>query len=158
MLHLRRMGAGTMGDPSECTGILELHVRIYRLLIALCIHVSFSLNLIRHDFILTISKLDHRCANLASFPDGRRVLMQRQYWLVHRGRVSVPAMYDPNGIYRYVGGFNWRAIIALLVTVTPCLPGLANAVNTSVDVGSALRLYQISSLYGVSTSPLHFSG
>ncbi|KZV73617.1 NCS1 nucleoside transporter family [Peniophora sp. CONT] len=74
------------------------------------------------------------------------------YWLVHRGRVSVPAMYDPNGIYRYLGGFNWRAIISLLLTVTPCLPGLANAVNTGVDVGNAIRLYQISSLYGFFTT------
>lgn len=28
-----------------------------------------------------------------------------QYWLVHRGRVDVPAMYDPHGRYRYSFGF-----------------------------------------------------
>ena len=29
----------------------------------------------------------------------------RQYWLLHRGRVDVPAMYDPHGRYRYTYGF-----------------------------------------------------
>jgi len=28
-----------------------------------------------------------------------------QFWLVHRGRVDVPAMYDPSGRYRYTHGF-----------------------------------------------------
>lgn len=34
-------------------------------------------------------------------------IMVADYWLVHRGRVDVPAMYDPHGRYRY-----WYGIVS----------------------------------------------
>ncbi|KAI0031533.1 cytosine-purine permease [Vararia minispora EC-137] len=70
------------------------------------------------------------------------------FWLVHRGKVSVAAMYDPKGAYRYMGGFNWHCVVALLISVSPGIPGLANAVNPSINVGKALHIYQMSALYG----------
>ncbi|EGO02871.1 hypothetical protein SERLA73DRAFT_84745 [Serpula lacrymans var. lacrymans S7.3] len=75
-------------------------------------------------------------------------VMITDFWLVHRGRVDVPAMYDPHGRYRYVGGFNWRAVLAMLVTVLPTLPGLANSINPAIKVGYATRLFDIAWMYG----------
>jgi NCS1 family nucleobase:cation symporter-1 len=34
------------------------------------------------------------------------------YWLIARGQVDVPALYDENGRYRYQGGWNVSALIA----------------------------------------------
>ncbi|KAF9219354.1 hypothetical protein BS17DRAFT_717783 [Gyrodon lividus] len=69
------------------------------------------------------------------------------FWLVHRGCVDVPAMYDPRGRYRYTGGFNWRAMAAILVTALPTMPGLIHSINPSVNVGAASRLFDIAWMY-----------
>ncbi|KAF8556738.1 hypothetical protein OG21DRAFT_1596272 [Imleria badia] len=75
-------------------------------------------------------------------------IMVTDFWLVHRGKVDVPAMYDPNGRYRYIGGFNWRAVLAMLVTVGPTFPGLINSVSPAVNVGYTIRLFDIAWMYG----------
>ncbi|KAF8552869.1 NCS1 nucleoside transporter family [Imleria badia] len=75
-------------------------------------------------------------------------IMITDFWLVHRGKVDVPAMYDPNGRYRYSGGFNWRAVLAMLVTVVPTFPGLINSINPSINVGYASHLFDVAWLYG----------
>ncbi|KAF9238340.1 permease for cytosine/purines, uracil, thiamine, allantoin-domain-containing protein [Melanogaster broomeanus] len=75
-------------------------------------------------------------------------IMITDFWLVHKGKVDVPAMYDPNGRYRYTGGFNWRAVLAMLVTVVPTLPGLVNSINPAINVGYATRLFDIAWMYG----------
>ncbi|KAF8235884.1 cytosine-purine permease [Tricholoma matsutake] len=80
------------------------------------------------------------------------------YWLVHRGKVDVPAMYDPQGRYRYWNGINWRAAVALLVSVTPTLPGLIGNINRSIKVGNASHLFDIAWLFGFfSASVTHWS-
>ncbi len=37
------------------------------------------------------------------------------YWLVRRRRLRLDDLYLPNGIYRYSGGWNWRAVFATAV-------------------------------------------
>jgi NCS1 family nucleobase:cation symporter-1 len=37
------------------------------------------------------------------------------YWLVRKRRLDLAALYSPKGIYRYEGGFNLLALVALLV-------------------------------------------
>ncbi|KAF7312262.1 hypothetical protein MIND_00239200 [Mycena indigotica] len=79
-------------------------------------------------------------------------IMAVDYWIVHQGKVDVPAMYDYKGRYRYWNGINWRAVVALLFSVTPSLPGLAASINTTIHVGDASHLFDIAWLYGVRTS------
>jgi len=75
------------------------------------------------------------------------------YWLVHRGKVDVPAMYDPQGRYRYWNGINWRAAVTLLFSITPNLPGLIGNINRSIKVGlNASHLFEIAWLYGFSSA------
>ncbi|KAF6750808.1 cytosine-purine permease [Ephemerocybe angulata] len=75
-------------------------------------------------------------------------IMVVDYWLLHKGNVNVVAMYDPNGIYRYWNGINWRAAAALLASVTPNLPGLINNINPKIAVGNARYLFNVSWLFG----------
>lgn len=39
------------------------------------------------------------------------------YWLVRDKNLSLPDLYKENGVYRYAGGWNWRAVVA---TVAGC--------------------------------------
>jgi len=70
------------------------------------------------------------------------------YWLVHSGKVDVPAMYDPYGRYRYWKGINWRAATALLLSIPPALPGLINNINPRIPAGNASFLFDIAWLFG----------
>lgn len=98
------------------------------------------------------------------------------YWILRRAKYDVPGLYDPHGRYRYVvcsqimflarlpdviyfllshanivsqAGVNWRAVVVMVVVLTPLLPGLANAVSPStVRLGAGiLNLYNINWLY-----------
>ncbi|KAF8263123.1 cytosine-purine permease [Lactarius quietus] len=75
-------------------------------------------------------------------------IMITDYWLVHRTRVDVPAMYKPHGRYRYTYGVNWRAVATMLVSVPPTFPGLIHSINPSVRIGRWARLFTIAYLLG----------
>ncbi|KAJ2915121.1 hypothetical protein MD484_g5316, partial [Candolleomyces efflorescens] len=75
-------------------------------------------------------------------------IMVVDYWLIHGGKVNVVAMYDPHGIYRYWNGINWRAAVALLVSVTPNLPGLIHNINAQIPVGNASYLFNVAWIFG----------
>lgn len=49
---------------------------------------------------------------------------------------------------------NWRAVLAMLVTVGPTFPGLVNSINADVNVGYAIHLFDIAWIYGVSSRNL----
>ena len=76
--------------------------------------------------------------------------MAADYWLVKRGHVDIPGLYDPRGRYRYKGGCNWRAAAAFLIPVAPLLPGLGQSITPeSVHIGSGLsNLYSFNWLFG----------
>ncbi|KAJ3529036.1 hypothetical protein NM688_g7911 [Phlebia brevispora] len=75
-------------------------------------------------------------------------IMVTDYWLVHRCRVDVRAMYDPHGRYKYTYGCNWRAVLTMLVTIPPLMPGLINSINPKISAGGATHLFDIAWLYG----------
>jgi NCS1 family nucleobase:cation symporter-1 len=37
------------------------------------------------------------------------------YWLIRKRNLKLVDLYRPDGIYRYAGGWNWRAVVALVV-------------------------------------------
>ena len=45
-------------------------------------------------------------------------------------------LYQNEGIYRYKGGVNWRAVVALVIVIPINLPGLINAIDKTVDTGN----------------------
>ena len=42
-------------------------------------------------------------------------VMMVDYYLIAKGVVNVPALYQENGEYRFSGGWNWSAIIAAAI-------------------------------------------
>ncbi|KAI0703260.1 NCS1 nucleoside transporter family [Earliella scabrosa] len=75
-------------------------------------------------------------------------IMVADYWIVHRCKVDVAAMYDPYGRYRYTYGANWRAVVTLLLVVPPNIPGLITSVNTAVNVDGASKVFKFAWLFG----------
>ena len=71
------------------------------------------------------------------------------FFLVKRGHIDVPALYEPHGRYRYTYGVNWRAMVALIVSVMPQLPGLINAVNPSIPIGGAIYITRMNWYFGI---------
>ncbi len=51
------------------------------------------------------------------------------YWLIRRTNLKLADLYRPSGIYRYVSGWNWRAVVALLVGMFVALGGAYSATN-----------------------------
>jgi NCS1 family nucleobase:cation symporter-1 len=53
------------------------------------------------------------------------------YWILRKTTLDLPALYDPKGGYSFGGsGYNWRAVAALTVAISPCIPGFVHAVST----------------------------
>jgi len=63
------------------------------------------------------------------------------YYLVRRGRVSVPDLYNFHGIYRYSPKFatNWRAVVALVIGFAPPLAGFINNINTDIIITAGAK-------------------
>jgi NCS1 family nucleobase:cation symporter-1 len=57
-------------------------------------------------------------------------VMIADYWIVRRRQLSLPDLYKHDGRYAYSGGWNWRAIAAVLIGVCPVLPGFFKAATT----------------------------
>jgi nucleobase:cation symporter-1, NCS1 family len=81
-------------------------------------------------------------------------ILTTDYWLVKRRKYDVPALYDPEGIYRFGWGGNWRALITTLVVIVPLLPALAHKVTPkNVQISQGLQnLFTFNWLYGFVTS------
>jgi NCS1 family nucleobase:cation symporter-1 len=57
-------------------------------------------------------------------------VMIADYWIVRRRQLSLRDLYKYDGRYSYSGGWNWRAIAAVLIGVVPVLPGFLKAATT----------------------------
>lgn len=82
-------------------------------------------------------------------------IMVSDYWLVKKGHIDIPGLYDPDGRYRYVGGCNWRAAVAFIVPVAPLLPGLGLSISgpSAVRINDGVtNLYTFNWLFGFVTS------
>jgi NCS1 family nucleobase:cation symporter-1 len=64
------------------------------------------------------------------------------YWLLRRTRLTTKALFDPNGKYRYAGGTNWRAVVALVLAIAPCVPGFLQTVGLTHNMPELwVRIY-----------------
>ncbi|KIH91075.1 cytosine-purine permease [Sporothrix brasiliensis 5110] len=82
-------------------------------------------------------------------------IIAADFWLVKRGHIDIPALYDPHGRYRFFLGVNWRAFVAFIVPVSPLLPGLAESISGPAKVKVSqgiLQLYDFNWLFGFVTS------
>ncbi|KAL3425551.1 NCS1 nucleoside transporter [Phlyctema vagabunda] len=85
-------------------------------------------------------------------------ILAADYWIVRKQNLDLPALYNPDGRYRYnKSGINWRAMLAFLIAVGPNLPGLARSIRAPADAtqpnpvkisDGAQNLYSFDWLYG----------
>ncbi len=52
------------------------------------------------------------------------------YWILRKQKLNLASLFKTDGIYSYSNGFNWRAIVALIVAVAPVVPGFVHAAMT----------------------------
>ena len=54
-------------------------------------------------------------------------IMLVDYFVIRKTELDHDALFDANGIYSYRSGWNWRAVVALIIGVLPNLPGFLAA-------------------------------
>ena len=75
-------------------------------------------------------------------------IMITDYWLIRRERLDLVDLYRADGQYWYSAGFNWRAIVALVVAVLPVVPGFVNAATTPGGVVTDPNIFDRFYTYG----------
>lgn len=98
-------------------------------------------------------------SGLAIFLAPISAILACDYWLVKRRHIDVPSLYRRNKRYHYWHGFNWRAAVAFVFSVTPNVPGLAKAVNPDITLSAGItHVYDMNYIYGLSSAAvLYFS-
>ncbi|KAL2818018.1 permease for cytosine/purines, uracil, thiamine, allantoin-domain-containing protein [Aspergillus granulosus] len=125
------------------------------------------INLRRGAIVLTVLggwvmvpwKIVHSAGSLLNFMNSLGVFLApimgiqvADFFLVKQQHIDVPALYQPHDRYRFHSGINWRALVALVVSITPQLPGLARVVNPDLDIGGAVYLADMNWYYGIVSS------
>jgi NCS1 family nucleobase:cation symporter-1 len=57
-------------------------------------------------------------------------IMIADYFILRNKNLNLTELFKTDGIYSYSGGFNWRAIVALVVAILPVVPGFLRAATT----------------------------
>ena len=52
------------------------------------------------------------------------------YWVLRKQRLDLKGLFETEGPYSYERGFNWRAMVALVVSIAPVVPGFVRAAST----------------------------
>jgi NCS1 family nucleobase:cation symporter-1 len=73
------------------------------------------------------------------------------YIFIRRTQLDQVGLYTKDGPYWYTGGFNWSAVIALVLGIAICVPGflaVVGAVALSGDVNAPSNLARIPDVFG----------
>jgi NCS1 family nucleobase:cation symporter-1 len=84
-------------------------------------------------------------------------ILASDFWLVKKHAVDVPSLYRPHARYAYTKGVNWRAAVALVVSVAPNMPGMINAVNPKIDIGGASYIYDVNYFWGFTSAAVLYT-
>ncbi len=57
-------------------------------------------------------------------------IMIADYFVLRGKKLELAELFKTDGIYSYSNGFNWRAIVALVVAIAPVVPGFIRAATT----------------------------
>lgn len=57
-------------------------------------------------------------------------IMIADYFILRNKNLNLAELFKTDGIYSYSGGFNWRAIVALIAAILPVVPGFLRAATT----------------------------
>lgn len=63
------------------------------------------------------------------------------YFVIRNRRLDLAGLFDPRGPYRYQGGHNLRALIALVLAIAPNAPGFLMTIGVMPKVDAWIGLY-----------------
>lgn len=63
------------------------------------------------------------------------------YYLLRRAELNLPDLYSEKGAYAYQGGFNPKALLALLLGILPCVPGFLGTIQAAQVPAFWMGLY-----------------
>jgi NCS1 family nucleobase:cation symporter-1 len=126
-LNPRRIGYVTGGLITACIGVLMMPWKLYG---------SYA------GYVFTW------LIGYGSLMGAIGAIMICDYWVIRRQKLDLRELFNPRGVYSYGnGGINWRAVVALVLAVAPCMPGFVRAVANQgmiKDPGPWDRLYTYS--------------
>ena len=133
---------------NDLTGMFPRYVNIRRGQL-ICAVLGFAIN---------PWAIQAKAARFLAFLNGYSVflgpvvgILLSDFLLVRKAKgYNVSQLYKPHGLYWFFHGWNWRAIISLLVGVTPLLPGLIHGINPAITMSRGiLEFYTLSWLDGL---------
>ncbi|MEZ5345976.1 MAG: NCS1 family nucleobase:cation symporter-1 [Pyrinomonadaceae bacterium] len=57
-------------------------------------------------------------------------IMICDYWILRKQKLELASLFKTDGVYSYSGGFNWRAVTALVLAIAPVVYGFFRAATT----------------------------
>jgi NCS1 nucleoside transporter family len=139
------ISANSLSAANDLTALFPQYVNIRRgqLLCAI-----FCWALVPWKILQSAGSFLNFMAAYAVFLGPIAAIMVFDFWLIHQRKYDTLALYQPDSIYRYTYGVNWRAVTAFLVGVAPNLPGFINSINPNIKVGVGVHPYQFGWLLG----------
>ncbi|KAF2841375.1 NCS1 allantoate transporter [Patellaria atrata CBS 101060] len=149
------ISANSLSAANDFTALMPQYVNIRRGQL-LCAVLSWCL--VPWKILASAGSFLNFMAAYAIFLGPIAAIMLFDFWVVHARKYDTLALYQPHSIYRYTGGFNWRAVVAFLIGVAPNLPGFINGVNNNIDVGVGIHPYQFGWMLGFVSTALVYTG
>ncbi|KAK6365953.1 hypothetical protein LTS17_010920 [Exophiala oligosperma] len=149
--------ANVVSCSNDMTNLFPKYINIRR---------GIMITTIISGWVMVPWKIVHSASSLLTFISSLSIflapiaaLLAVDYWIVKKRNYDVPGLYRRRGRYRYHRGFNWRAVICFLISVPPNLPGLANAVNSHIQLSPGiLHIWDMNYLWGFgSTAVVYYT-
>lgn len=146
-----QIAAGSFPFGNDISGIFPRYINIRRAAVLMSI---FCLISCPWDIIANAAALLSFLSGYSCFMGPLAGIMCSDYYLVRKKKLDVKELYNPDGLYRYNHGWNWRAYVSFFIPVSVLIPGLAYSIDplrVKVNTG-VLHLYSFSWLFGILTS------
>ncbi|RDW60276.1 putative allantoin permease [Coleophoma crateriformis] len=145
------LSANVISASNDLTNLFPKYINIRRGVIIITVTAGWIM--VPWKIVYSAQSLVTFMSGLAIFLAPIAAIVATDYWTVKNRNFDVPGLYRRHGRYRYRAGVNWRALVAFVISVTPNVPGLAQAVNSKVKLNSGIEhLYDMNYLWGFTSA------
>src|SRR5579862_7836345 len=108
-------------------------------------YLSFPLTCVAWSIIVKGTQLLAFLSGYACLMGPIAGILVSDFYLIRDKKLNIRDMYNPDGIYYYFHGWNWRAWLVFFTAVGPILPGFAQSINPNLKISAgAEHLYTFS--------------
>jgi len=146
------LAAGSYPFANDISSLAPKYINIFRasLIMAVFCIISQPWLIIKNGAAL-LSFLSGYSIFMASFA----AILVVDFYIIRKKRLDIRQLYTVHGIYYYNYGVNWRAWLTFIISVTPCLPGLAANTNPNIAMPiGVLELFYMSWPFGFAVSSI----